>query len=99
MLLTSHVVFTPQHRKIFIVHGGKTKTPWRFYLDFTKQNYLSNGDKRHILRHDADASKLFKDRIECRGCLRHLRLTAGQKKGAHSLDNWLEHKLRCAKLQ
>ncbi|KLO09569.1 hypothetical protein SCHPADRAFT_893022 [Schizopora paradoxa] len=87
-------------KEYHLTYRGAKTWIWRFFLDRWGKETISNEEKRDVLRHDADASKLTKEYIECRACSKEIKIALACSRAAvYDLRGWLIHKLCCSDLQ
>ena len=106
MFIVSDVVVNPGGKNLCIMNDGKKSTLQNLYLSAfmteTNQLRVPPNVQRDVLRRDADVARLYKDEVQCKGCMRLLRIAYGSDSahaGKLTIIGWLEHKLRCGDLQ
>ncbi|KLO09551.1 hypothetical protein SCHPADRAFT_943545 [Schizopora paradoxa] len=105
-LLKVEVFLPPKCNTPAIMNDGKRTTPLNLYLSACREERnwakIPYAIQLDVLRHDADAHKVFKNNVQCKACMRLLKIGGSQdgpEPGVFTLAGWLEHKLRCRDLQ
>ncbi|KLO09549.1 hypothetical protein SCHPADRAFT_560592 [Schizopora paradoxa] len=99
------VIASTTSKNLYIISDGKRTTLRSLYLSGCPQEGnrgVSKAIQLNFLRHDGDIHQLLEDDVQCKGCMKLLKITSrrvGSDYGVLTIPGWLEHKVRCGELQ